>query len=978
MMACFSFRSTARSTPLTISVPSSRATWRFLISSSATAVPFAASILLRSMVAGPRLLARAGRGLLGEPLLRCGACLSESASPRGSVVLLAACCSLMPFGAKRCPDRRRSSCLRSFCSSSSGQAAAGDGPLARQGMREFKDSVSGKDDDDDDARASFRPPRHDVRVADARARHRLLARRPVLRRIAPAAPGPRGGGDARRAPRRAPAPAVHLHPRDRSRASRSRYAFHERIIEKLIELLPEGTAARHARRHRAVLHLAQGRASTSAVAIALPVLLWQVWAFLAPAIDDSDAAGRSPSSWSSPTVLFAAGVAFCYFVVLPAALDFLVELRRPALRRAGSGELLLLVRHAHAAGHGLAFEMPIFILALVRLGVLSSATAAPEPAHRLRRRCSSSRSCCRPSTRSRSPSRWSRCSLLFELSIWLSAVMERRWERAYRRVLESLLSVRVLSADWVVPVEGDPIRDGAVAIGDDGRIAAVGTAAELGAGERFDGRRDPARASSTPTRTSSTPSTPASATGSPFAPWIGMHIERKALGSRTWRRSPASGAADCLRSGITTIGDAASPAQRRRRAPSSGCGRSSTSRCSAGPRRSPSASSRSAQRVEGTLLRARSGSASRPTRRTRAPPSSTRRALALGLPLGDTPLGEREHEAAYVRGRQRPVVGARAMLLVHPLGESGIRALADARPARPSACSRRTACTVDAEEIALLATHGVAVAHCPRSNALARLRRRPAAGAPDAGVRVCIATDSPASTPSFDMFEELRAAVLVGACARGDPRALSAAEALELATLGGARALGLDGRDRLVDARQVGRSRRRLTRRIAFSPVEDPAVAAVLGGSPGPGPRYSRRWRGAVQERNDVMARFDKSRAEAPKPDAAVTSPPRRGVSRWRRPSKTRCSSHGSAATRSGCSSSSRSSSGSASSASASAPEGSASATSSAGALARAPVGRGCPQEDGRAPEGRRRLAGALHRAPGAGTPSRRPRRSSA
>ena len=46
--------------------------------------------------------------------------------------------------------------------------------------------------------------------------------------------------------------------------------------------------------------------------------------------------------------------------------------------------------------------------------------------------------------------------------------------------------MRILSADWVVPVEGEPVADGAVAI-DDGRIAAVGAASELGTGERFDG-----------------------------------------------------------------------------------------------------------------------------------------------------------------------------------------------------------------------------------------------------------------------------------------------------------------------------------------------------------------------------------------------------------------------------------------------------------------------------------------------------------
>jgi len=43
----------------------------------------------------------------------------------------------------------------------------------------------------------------------------------------------------------------------------------------------------------------------------------------------------------------------------------------------------------------------------------------------------------------------------------------------------------VISADWVLPVEGEPIEDGAVAI-EDGRIAAVGTVDELGHGRRYE------------------------------------------------------------------------------------------------------------------------------------------------------------------------------------------------------------------------------------------------------------------------------------------------------------------------------------------------------------------------------------------------------------------------------------------------------------------------------------------------------------
>ena len=71
--------------------------------------------------------------------------------------------------------------------------------------------------------------------------------------------------------------------------------------------------------------------------------------------------------------------------------------------------------------------------------------------------------------------------ILFEVSIWLSVFMERRWDRGWDEDSRGAeLVVRILSADWVVPVEGPPIEDGAVAIDDGRSIAAVGTAAELG------------------------------------------------------------------------------------------------------------------------------------------------------------------------------------------------------------------------------------------------------------------------------------------------------------------------------------------------------------------------------------------------------------------------------------------------------------------------------------------------------------------
>jgi 5-methylthioadenosine/S-adenosylhomocysteine deaminase len=139
---------------------------------------------------------------------------------------------------------------------------------------------------------------------------------------------------------------------------------------------------------------------------------------------------------------------------------------------------------------------------------------------------------------------------------------------------------------------------------------------------------------------------------------------------------------------------------------------------------------------------------------------------------------------------------------------------------------------VDAEEIELLAAHDVAVAHCPRSNALLGCGAAPLAALREAGIRVCIATDSPASTPSFDLFEELRTAIATARTRERRPDALTARDALELATLGGARALGLEDE---IGSLRLGK-RADLTvvslARSPFLPWEDPVTAAVLGGSP--------------------------------------------------------------------------------------------------------------------------------------------------
>ncbi|MBL8384096.1 MAG: TRZ/ATZ family hydrolase [Burkholderiales bacterium] len=99
---------------------------------------------------------------------------------------------------------------------------------------------------------------------------------------------------------------------------------------------------------------------------------------------------------------------------------------------------------------------------------------------------------------------------------------------------------------------------------------------------------------------------------------------------------------------------------------------------------------------------------------------------------------------------------------------------------------------LDAGDIALLASHGASVAHCPASNLKLGSGIAPLAALLDAGVNLGIGTDGAASNNRLDMFGEMRLAALLAKGAAGRADLLPAAQALACATLGGARALGLD------------------------------------------------------------------------------------------------------------------------------------------------------------------------------------------
>ncbi len=94
-------------------------------------------------------------------------------------------------------------------------------------------------------------------------------------------------------------------------------------------------------------------------------------------------------------------------------------------------------------------------------------------------------------------------------------------------------------------------------------------------------------------------------------------------------------------------------------------------------------------------------------------------------------------------------------------------------------------------EVALCAERGLTVVHCAESNLKLASGCCPVAALRRAGVPVALGTDGAASNNDLDMFGELRTAALLAKQVAGDPTVLGAHEALAMATLDGARALGL-------------------------------------------------------------------------------------------------------------------------------------------------------------------------------------------
>ena len=109
---------------------------------------------------------------------------------------------------------------------------------------------------------------------------------------------------------------------------------------------------------------------------------------------------------------------------------------------------------------------------------------------------------------------------------------------------------------------------------------------------------------------------------------------------------------------------------------------------------------------------------------------------------------------------------------------------------------------VTREDMEILARRHVAISHNPESNMKLASGTAPVEAMRKAGVTVALGTDGAASNNDLDMFEAMRQAAFLHKLSSGDPRAVPAPEAIEMATIDGARALGMDA---LIGSLEIGK-----------------------------------------------------------------------------------------------------------------------------------------------------------------------------
>jgi len=205
------------------------------------------------------------------------------------------------------------------------------------------------------------------------------------------------------------------------------FVLHRRIIHYLDITLPK--------QHRHLTTLTVGEPFMTSIwvalyggfLLALPIILWQIWAFFLPAFDRAHAALLR---WfvALASVLMVVGLVFGYFVTLPAAEHFLTNYDNQIYNVKIQARPFISFCTQVMVAMGIVFELPIFVVGLTRMGVVKT-----DYLRKNRRLCYFVVACIGVALPGVDPVTTNietlPLALLFEGSIWLSVLLDRRSRR---------------------------------------------------------------------------------------------------------------------------------------------------------------------------------------------------------------------------------------------------------------------------------------------------------------------------------------------------------------------------------------------------------------------------------------------------------------------------------------------------------------------------------------------------------------------
>jgi 5-methylthioadenosine/S-adenosylhomocysteine deaminase len=354
----------------------------------------------------------------------------------------------------------------------------------------------------------------------------------------------------------------------------------------------------------------------------------------------------------------------------------------------------------------------------------------------------------------------------------------------------------ILAAGTLMPVASPPIRDGAVLVRE-GRIAAVGTLSEVG-------RRAPeAEVRFFPNYTIVPGAVNAHAhlgfrrkdapEGGTFSGWLGRLIERLPEKEAWTAEAARDSAREAVEAGTTFMAESSPYGECLPQLAESGLAGTVYAEFFPGDF-DGKAPEKIADSIIGKVRDLQRGLPERVNARVSVhspytvDPESSRLAARRTRELGWTlaiHLSESPEEVEFVRegtGGLADIFGRNEW---GGVGTTPVRYAESNELLAPETIAAHLATGVSEEDIEILARTGVAAAHCPRSNAFLGCGVSPVPRMMERGVRVGMGTDGLWSSPSMNLFEETTVAVGL--------HGMGGAAGLELATLGGARALGIAG-----------------------------------------------------------------------------------------------------------------------------------------------------------------------------------------